>query len=143
MKLARYNPVNPMSFIEDFFNRNIADYVGTDFAVNHPSVNIVEENDRFMIELAAPGLAKDDFKVKIEKDHLIISSEKEVENEETEEGKYTRREFNYTSFSRSFYIPKEVNRNEISANYDNGILTVTLLKKEEAKEIGPVDIEIK
>ncbi len=143
MKLARYNPVNPMSFIEDFFNRNIADYAGTDFAVNHPSVNIVEESDRFMIELAAPGLAKDDFKVKIEKDHLIVSSQKEVENEEVEEGKYTRREFNYTSFSRSFYIPKEVNRNEISANYDNGILTVTLLKKEEAKEIGPVDIEIK
>lgn len=132
-----------MSFIEDFFNRNLTDFVGGDVAMNLPSVNIVDEKDRFLIELAAPGLKKDDFKVKIEKDHLVISSEKREENEEKEEGKFTRREFNYSSFVRSFYIPKEVNRKEISANYDNGILTITLLKNEEAKELGPVDIKIK
>ena len=137
MYLRKY-PTNRRSFINDFANRSVADVVGRDFTVNQPSVNIVEEADQHIIHLAAPGLTKEDFKIKIDKDHLIISSEKE----QTEAGKFTRKEFNYSSFKRSFYLPKEVNKDGISAEYNNGILSVTLLKKEEAKEKDPVTIEI-
>ena len=137
MYLRKY-PTNRRSFINDFANRSVADVVGRDFTVNQPSVNIVEEADQHIIHLAAPGLTKEDFKIKIDKDHLIISSEKE----QTEAGKFTRKEFNYSSFKRSFYLPKEVNKDGISAEYNNGILSVTLVKKEEAKEKDPVTIEI-
>ena len=137
MYLRKY-PTNRRSFINDFANRSVADVVGRDFTVNQPSVNIVEEADQHLIHLAAPGLTKEDFKIKIDKDHLIISSEKE----QTEAGKFTRKEFNYSSFKRSFYLPKEVNKDGISAEYNNGILSVTLVKKEEAKEKDPVTIEI-
>ena len=138
MYLRKY-PINRRSLINDFANRSVADVVGRDFTVNQPSVNIVEEADQHLIHLAAPGLTKEDFIIKIDKDHLVISSEKE----QNETGKFTRKEFNYSSFKRSFYLPKEINKDGISAEYNNGILNVTLLKKEEAKEKDPVTIEIR
>ena len=99
MYLRKY-PTNRRSFINDFANRSVADVVGRDFTVNQPSVNIVEEADQHLIHLAAPGLTKEDFKIKIDKDHLIISSEKE----QTEAGKFTRKEFNYSSFKKKFLL---------------------------------------
>jgi len=134
------NRVRP--FGDEIFNRSISDFIGTDFTVNQPAVNIVEHKEKFEITLAAPGLEKADFTIKVENDHLIVGSDIKNE-EEVGEGKYTRREFNYESFKRRFFLPKTVNKDEISAEYINGILVVTLNKREEAKEKEAMDIAIK
>jgi HSP20 family protein len=142
MYLTKRNPYNSRFFIDDFVNRSIADFVGSDFTVNQPAVNIVEKADSFIFEIAAPGLIKDDFNVSLDKNQLIISAEKKTENGDSE-GKFTRKEFNFSSFKRSFTIPKAANKEEIKASYNNGILSVTLLKREEEIEKGAVEIEIK
>lgn len=107
---------------------------------NYPAVNIVEEAERYRIEVAAPGYSKDDFKVKIENDLLNISVEKEQNNVEGEN--FTRCEFNNGSFERSFVVSKTIDTNKIEARYDNGILSITLYKKEEAKPQQPRSISI-
>jgi HSP20 family protein len=111
--------------------------------MNVPSVNVTQSENGFNIELAAPGLNKEDFKINVEKDRLTVSSEKQHEEEVSEE-KYTRREFNYSSFSRSFYLPKSIDREAIEASYENGVLKLSLPKKQEVlrEEMGR-SIEIK
>ena len=96
-------------------------------------------------QLAAPGLQKSDFNINIENDYLVISAEKKTEKEETgNEGKFTRREFNYSSFKRSFQLDENINREGIAASYENGVLSITLPKKEETwKKPGTTTIEIK
>lgn len=134
------------NLFEDFFNRSLSDFIGADLTVNQPSVNIIEENDRFKIELAAPGLEKNDFNLKLENGFLTISAEKEESKEDKDEKegrKYTRREFNYNYFSRSFQMPETADVNKISATYSNGVLIVDIMKKEEAKASEPKLIEIK
>ncbi|MCR9286424.1 MAG: Hsp20/alpha crystallin family protein [Bacteroidetes bacterium] len=111
--------------------------------VNHrkssiPAVNIKESDEGFNLELAAPGLGKEDFKLELENDILTISAEKKVEKETAEENenkteKYTRREFSFQSFKRTFTLPETVDISNINANYENGVLLVNLPKKEEAK----------
>lgn len=96
-----------------------------------PSVNIVESKDAFEIELAVPGMSKDDFGINLENNVLTISSEKEMKD--VNERNFTRREFAYGSFSRSFTLPKTVDSEKINADYLNGILKVSLPKKEEVK----------
>jgi HSP20 family protein len=147
MNLIRYNPLKQKNtlpgFFEDFFNKNLSDFVGNDFTSNTPSVNIIEEDDIFRIEVAAPGLTRKDFSIEIKDDRLLVSGKREMKTEENEEGKYRRREFNYSSFSRSFYIPETVNQDEINANYDNGVLSISLNKLGEvAKPVSKV-IKIK
>lgn len=137
MSLVKFNPFRPSKslfndFNDDFFNTNISNFIGSDFVASNPSVNVVETEDNFKIEVAAPGLEKQDFELSIEKDHLIIESSKEEEKEVKEE-KFTRREFNYASFKRSFYLPETVNANKIEAKYENGVLNIKLPKVEEAK----------
>ena len=95
-------------------------------------MNVVESEDKFKIEVAAPGLEKKDFDLNIEKDYLIIESSKKEEKEVKEE-KFTRREFNYASFKRSFYLPETVDANKIKAKYENGVLNITLPKMEKAE----------
>ncbi len=129
------------SIFDDLFNNSFSNFVGSDFASNVPSVNISESADDFKIELAAPGLAKGDFDINVEKNTLTISAKKEVSNEVNEE-KFTRKEFSYSSFSRSFQLPEGVESNAIEANYENGILGVVLPKKEEAKELPPRAIKV-
>lgn len=143
MNLVKYQPGKLFDNVfEDFFNRSLSDIVGSDFTFTQPSVNIVEKDDFFMIEMAAPGLKKNDFNVEIDKDHLIISAHREDKKEETE-GKVTRSEFNYNSFTRSFYLPEAVKADEITATYKDGILYLELPKKEEAKLKAPKTIQIK
>lgn len=101
-----------------------------------PSVNIIEKEDSFHIELAAPGLKNEDFKVNVHENVLTISVEKKEETNE-EKDNYTRKEFNYTSFKRSFTLPKTVDSDKIEATYTDGILQLTLPKKEEAKPKEP------
>lgn len=119
---------------DTFFNEDMLNFPTK---VNHwknssPSVNIKETEENFSLELAAPGLTKEDFNLELNEDILTISSEKKVENEETKDN-YTRREFSYQSFKRSFSLPESVDSANINAKYENGILNIVLPKKEEAK----------
>ncbi len=132
------------NIFEDIFNSSFSELVNTDFISTKPSVNIIEEADLFKIELAAPGLAKADFNVEVNKDQLIISSvvkEKTATNDSDDQS-FTKREFNYSSFKRSFHLSDKVDANAIDAAYSNGILTVSIPKKEEAKEKEPTVIDI-
>ena len=96
-----------------------------------PAVNIITSEDQFDIELATPGNKKADFQIEVEDDVLIISSETVSQSGDTEIS-YERKEFGYNSFQRSFNIPESVNTDKISATYKEGVLTVSLPKKEEA-----------
>jgi len=96
-----------------------------------PAVNIKDNTEGFELELAVPGMKKDDFTVEIDNDVLTISSEVETENEENKEN-YTRKEFSYTSFKRAFTLPETVDGSKIDAKYEDGILKLTLPKKQEA-----------
>lgn len=112
---------------------------GTDAALR-PAVNILESDADFRIEVAAPGLEKSDFKVEVNKDILTISAGKEAQA--VEGVKILRREFSFLNFQRSFRLPNSVDVNSIQAGYQNGILTVTLPKRDEARVKPPVNIEI-
>lgn len=115
------------SLIDDLFLNQDWSHVNT----NVPAANIIEADDHFDIELAAPGKKKADFKIELEEGVLTISSETETKSTE-KEGSFTRKEFGYSAFKRSFNIPDSVSADKISANYKEGILTVSLPKKEEA-----------
>jgi HSP20 family protein len=106
-----------------------------------PSVNIIENDDNYRLELAAPGLKKDDFKISIDDDRLTVSSEKETESTDKQE-KYTRKEFSYSSFMRTFTLPEMVDSEKISAKYEDGVMTVLLPKKEEAKPKTPREVKV-
>jgi HSP20 family protein len=97
-----------------------------------PPVNIVENEDRYVLFLAVPGMKKDDFKIALEGLMLTISTEREEEKEETEE-RFTRREYNFYSFSRSFTLPEDVKPEYIEAKYEDGLLKIVLPRKEEVK----------
>jgi HSP20 family protein len=134
MNLIKHNPYGPLSkrnFFDEVFNRSISDFVGTDFVMNMPSVNVVENDTSFELKVAAPGLSKEEFNIDIDKDRLIVSAEKEENTEEVKDGKFTRKEFNYSAFKRSFFLPKSINREAIEASYENGVLNIVLPKKEE------------
>lgn len=114
-----------------FFNPRLFDFDGDgfDLAKRIPSVNITEDEKEFKIEMAAPGLERKDFKVEVKNGVLCISSEKEEESKE-EKKNYTRREYSFNSFSRSFSLPDNSLPDKINAKYENGVLNITLPKKE-------------
>jgi len=97
-----------------------------------PAVNIKEDEKKFMLDLAVPGIDKKDLKIEINEDVITISSEHKEEKEETRDD-FKRREFSYTTFCRSFYLPENVNKEKIEANYKDGILSVALPKDKEEK----------
>jgi HSP20 family protein len=99
---------------------------------NSVAVNIREDEKKFLIDLAVPGIDKKDLKIEINEDIITVSSENKNEKEETYDG-FKRKEFSYSSFARSFYLPENVNKDKIEANYKDGILTVSLPKEEEEK----------
>ena len=100
-----------------------------------PAVNIREDEKRFILDLAVPGIEKKDLKIEFHEDILTISSEIKNESEESSDG-YKRKEFSYSSFSRSFQIPENINKDKIEANYKDGILSVALPKAEEKNKIS-------
>ena len=120
-------------FTDDWFDSSIRNWRSDGATL--PSVNVRETNDDFIIEVAAPGMKRDDFKVELDNNILSISAELEGKNETSgESGEYNRREFNYQSFQRSFSLPEtKVEGSKISAKYKDGILNVTVPKREEAK----------
>jgi HSP20 family protein len=97
-----------------------------------PAVNIREDEKRFMLDLAVPGIDKKELKIDINEDLLTISSETKNESEESNDG-YKRKEFSFSSFCRSFQIPENINKDKIEASYKDGILSVILPKAEEEK----------
>jgi HSP20 family protein len=97
-----------------------------------PSVNIREDEKNFVLELAVPGIDRNDLKIDMNEDVLTVSSETRNESEDNRNG-YKRKEFSYASFSRSFYLPENVDRDAITANYKDGVLSVQLPKQEEEK----------
>ena len=125
------------TIFEDFFKpcNDMLDFDGWKRMLTVPSVNITENADAYNVALAAPGLKKDDFKIDVEGAMLTISCEKEDSSEEKDE-RYTRKEYSYSSFSRSFNLPDEVNSEKIDATYHDGVLKLILPKKEEAKKIA-------
>jgi HSP20 family protein len=125
------NAVNP--WFNDVFDSLINDSILNDrFVTKTPAVNIAETENEFHIELAVPGLKKEDFKISLDKNVLSVSAEKKAEN--VEEGKkYSKREYTYNSFVRSFTLPESADQGKIAAEYTDGILKLNVTKKEEAK----------
>ena len=116
--------------VSNIFDNDLGDFFGKRFS--DPAANIIENSDSFHLEIAAPGMMKDDFKINLENNILTISVE--VEDQKREDGKnYSRKEFYYGSFSRSFTLPKTVDLDKIKADYESGILKIALPKKNEAK----------
>ncbi len=132
------------SLIENFFGRDMSDFFNSTMPAmqNVPAVNVVENADGFRIEVAAPGLSKDDFKLNLNHNNLTISAYKENKQEEKENEKFTRREFSYSSFQRTFTLPTSVDSEAIQANYADGVLKIEIPKREEAKVKPPRQIEI-
>ncbi len=126
------------NFFDDFITKDLFDWTDRNFAAlgsNLPSVNLKETETEIEVELAAPGMKREDFRVEIDNDILIISSEKEEKKEEvSKKENYVRREFNYQSFSRTFRLPETIDENKIEANYKDGILHVVVGKKEGLKK---------
>lgn len=130
---SEYTP----SIWNNFFNNDLFNWDNnfTSSGNSIPAVNIKETPDSFVVEMAAPGMNKKDFKIEIDGSALTISSEKQNESEEKEGETYNRKEFSYQSFYRTFYLPKEVvNADKIDAKYENGILRLEIAKREEAKQ---------
>jgi HSP20 family protein len=135
------------TFFDDFMSRDLFDWSDKNFTAigsNLPSVNLKETDDKLKVELAAPGMKKEDFKIEIDNNMLMISSEKEEEKEETrKKDNYVRKEFSYQSFCRSFTLPDYIDENKIEASYKDGILHVDIAKKENGKKKGTKTITIK
>lgn len=120
------------TLIDDLFNDSFINEGFNDKQAVVPAINIKEVEDTFVIELAAPGNIKDDFKLDVDHDVMHISVDRTAKDEETKDH-YTRREFSFQSFKRSFNLPETVDTDKIEASYINGVLAVTLPKREEAK----------
>jgi len=141
--------------LDHFLNQGLNEVFGISLENNQPSVNISELNDSHVLELAVPGIPKDQIDVKIEQDRIIISAQKQelIENNTSEdegdevkpalsEVKYEQREFNFQSFERSFTLPETADKEKVQATYDAGILRIEIAKKEEAVDHGPISIEV-
>ena len=149
MSITKWNNRNGgmTNLFDDFFSKDLWNWGLANSSTTNttlPAVNIRETAEHFEVEMAAPGMNKEDFKIELEGNELRITSEKEQENEMKEGERYTRREFSYQSFQRSFTLPKEVvDVEQIHAKYENGVLRLLIPKKEEAKQKPPRMIQIK
>jgi HSP20 family protein len=143
MSLINRNPQNTLfpafsSWIDDVFPENAFKTIKN---VSIPAVNITETNDVFKLKVAAPGFKKEEFKLEVQNGMLTISGETKEEKEEKDE-RYTRQEYAFSSFSRSFAVPENVNGEAITAEYADGVLNVILPKKQ-ADERPSVQIVVK
>lgn len=127
---------NLSTWLEDFPLGDFPTLFSSNFntGISLPKVNIKEVSDAFIVEMAVPGLKKSDFNINLDNHVLSISAEIREENKEEKESGYTRREFGYSSFKRTFTLPETVEDDNIKASYNDGILSVHLPKREEAKQ---------
>lgn len=113
------------SIFNDFFDNNWMEKANA----TAPAINVVESDKDYKVEVAVPGMTKEDFNIHLgDENELVISMEKKVENEDKENKKYLRREFSYTKFQQSLYLPDNVDKEKITANVANGVLTIELPK---------------
>lgn len=142
----RSNGHSMTNLFDDFFTRELQNWGMANHSATNttiPAVNVKECTEHFEVEMAAPGMKKEDFKVELDGNTLNISSEMQTEQEEKEGERYTRREFSYQSFQRRFTLPKNVvDVDQINAKYENGVLRLLIPKREEAKQKPPRMIEI-
>ncbi|HEY0041009.1 MAG TPA: Hsp20/alpha crystallin family protein [Flavisolibacter sp.] len=149
MSITKWNNGNTgmTNLFDDFFSRDLWNWGLANSSTTNttlPAVNIRETAENFEVEMAAPGMSKEDFRIELEGNQLRIGSERKTENAMGEGERYTRREFSYQSFQRSFTLPKDVvDVEHIHAKYENGVLHLLIPKKEEAKQKPPRMIEIK
>ncbi|TRX52032.1 Hsp20/alpha crystallin family protein [Fulvivirga sp. M361] len=132
------------SLFDDFFNTELGDWRRNNFSRSNttlPKVNILEDNDRFIVQMAAPGMNKKDFDLNLDQNILTISSDKNEEARD-ENLTYSKKEFDYQAFQRSFTLPDSADGEKINAKYENGILAISIPKKEEAKPKPPKTIKI-
>jgi HSP20 family protein len=150
MTLVKFNKTDNLpNFIDRFFQGD--PFLSSEIFNQHkglqhamPAVNIAEQTDAFIVELAVPGRKKEDFSIEVHEQTLTIKGESKAEQEEkNNQGRYTRREFSYHAFSRSFQLPQTIDPQRIDAQYEAGVLQITLAKKEEAKDKGPRNIAIR
>ncbi|QNL52630.1 Hsp20/alpha crystallin family protein [Olivibacter sp. SDN3] len=145
MSLMRRSGNNFPSIFDDFLNQDLFNWGNANFSSTSttiPSVNVRETTDSYEVEMAAPGMKKEDFKVELDGNLLTISSSRE-QQEKKEDNGYSRKEFSYQSFRRSFNFPKDVvDEDKIEAKYVDGLLRLTIPKKEEARRKGPRLINI-
>ena len=139
--IARMNKSYVPTFWDEIFNDQSFNSFLNERSHTTPAVNVIEENNEYRIDVAAPGLGKKDFKIDLADNLLTISSEKKVEMDESK-NKFMRREFSYDTFKRSFQLPKSVEQDKIAATHKEGILTIHLPKKEEELKKGPKTIAI-
>jgi HSP20 family protein len=137
--LSRKNSTVPRNFVDEFFNDNFLPRFfdwGTNWSnTNLPAVNVEETEKEYVIDVAAPGLDKNDFKVSLDENVLTISSQKEQNSEEKKDG-YLRREFNYSTFSRSFTLPEDTDASQIKAAHKNGVLSIAIPKHEAKAKVS-------
>src|SRR3954467_6347303 len=123
---------------DDFLTKDLMDWSNSNFSMTGttvPAVNVKETAESFEVEMAAPGMRKEDFKVELNNNVLTISSEQKQEHEEKENERFTRKEFSYQSFQRSFQLSREaVDADNIQAKYENGVLHLLIPKREEVKQ---------
>ncbi|WP_353182081.1 Hsp20/alpha crystallin family protein [Parapedobacter lycopersici] len=137
MALVKFSNGNSNRAVDSWTN-NLFDSLFNDSFISDrlvsrvPAVNIAETADAYAIELAAPGLEKGDFKINVDKDVLTISAEKKSE-QAADDRKYSKREYSYSSFTRSFTLPDSIDHSKIDAAYQDGVLKVLVGKREEAK----------
>lgn len=135
------------TFLDDFMSRDLFDWNDKNFTAigsNLPSVNLKETDKKLQVELAAPGMKKEDFKVEIDNNMLMISSEKKEEKEETrKKDNYVRKEFSYQSFCRTFTLPEYIDESKVEATYKDGILHIEIAKKENIQKKANKTIAIK
>jgi HSP20 family protein len=135
MTLVKFNnrTRNTAPYFNNVFDSLFSEALNKNLTVNKiPGVNILETEADYKIELAAPGLTKDDFQINLKKDTLSVWAEKKTTEVEAQKD-YTRKEFDYYSFARSFVLPESVDGDKITAEYLNGILNITIGKKDESK----------
>ena len=144
MTLVRSNTsLAPFGFTDLFDNDRFFsnDWFEKDFKHVLPAVNIKENKNEFKIEFAAPGFTKKDFKINLEENVLTVGAEKKKEKSE-EKDSFTRKEFSYNSFTRSFTLPQTVDTDKIDAKYNDGILELNIPKKEETKLLPKKEIKV-
>lgn len=148
MTLIKSFPINntlPQLF-DDFFTRDLFDWGFRNHSTTNttiPAVNIIEGPDDFRVEMAAPGMDKEDFNIELNNDILKITSNRELTSQLSEGERYRTREFSYQSFVRTFQLAKTVvDDSKIKATYENGVLSIIIPKREEAKKLPPRQIQI-
>ena len=141
--LARINRRYVPAYWDDFFNDSVFNsFTHSGLDRSSPAVNVVEEDKAYRIEVAVPGMSRKDFRIDLENNVINISSEQKEKNEEKNR-RYMRREFQTSTFKRSFQLPETVEADNIKASHDAGILTIELPKKDEVVQKAPKQIEIK